>query len=247
MTVVARNRADDGSLVYSAQDESGQWDLYRVLPFGDSIVRLTDDPAVERHPAVDPRDGNGPVVFTRYERSGPDEETVRDGPADLYAIPRVDQYPLVHGDSVVFVRGRGTGDEDGLMELVLLDRSTGREEQLTRNGWNDYIPFLSADGTHLCWQSEEFGHYEGNIQIMDLRTREIRVLVDDPGREGGCFWTPDGQAVVYRAWGRGTPDVRIAPLDRDTTIALTRLDGVDSPFPSFIRVPPFAALAEAGQ
>ncbi|MGK7311846.1 MAG: hypothetical protein ACN0LA_06355 [Candidatus Longimicrobiales bacterium M2_2A_002] len=254
--VVGRNLADDGSLVFPARDEAGQWDLYRIFAQGDSVLRLTNDPEVEMSPAIDPRAGSGPVVYTRYERTGPDEEAIRKGPADLYAVPReggvpvritshpaVDNYPAIRGDSLVFVRWKGVGAEDGLMELFLLDLETGSEERLTRNFWNDYIPRWSPDRRKICWQSEEYGHYEMNIRVMDLQTRKERVLVSDPGRDSGCSWTPDGRAVVYQAYGDGEPDVRLAVLDEDSTRALTRLDSYDYPVRSFIRVPTLSALS----
>lgn len=254
--IVGRNLADDGSLVFPAKDDAGQWDLYRIFARGDSVVRLTHDPAVEVSPAVDPRAGSGPVVYTRYERTGPDWDAIRNGPADLYAVPRtggapvritrhpaVDNYPVVRGDSVAFARWKGIGSEDGLMELFLLDLETGTEERLTRNAWNDYAPRWSPDGRKLCWQSEEYGHYEMNIRVMDLDTREERVLVSDPGRDGACYWTPDSRAVVYRAYGDGDLDVRLAVLEEDSTRALTRLDSFDQPTHSFIWVPTLSALA----
>ena len=254
--VVGRNLVGDGSLVVPATDDAGQWDLYRISALGDSVVRLTNDPEVEMAPAVDPRDEAGPVVYTRYERTGPDEAAIRAGPADLYAVPReggvpvritshpaVDNYPTVRGDSVVFVRWKGVGDEDGLMELFLLDLETGSEERLTRNLWNDYVPHWSPDGRMICWQSEEYGHYEMNIRVMDVEAREERVLVSDPGRDSGCGWTPDGRAVVYRAYGDGDPDVRMAVLEEDSTRALTRLNSSDWPVHTYIWVPSLSALS----
>lgn len=254
---IGRNVSDDGSLVFQARDETGQWDLYRIFARGDSVVRLTNDPAVEMFPAVDDRAGSGPVVYTRYERTGPDVAAVRDGPGDLYAVPRdggapvritthpaVDEYPDVRGDSVVFVRWKGVGDEDGHMELFLLNLATGSEERLTRNLWNDYAPRWSPDGRRICWQSEEYGHYEMNIRVMDLETREERVLVSDPGRDDACGWTPDGRAVVYRAVGDGNPDVRMAVLDEDTTRALTHLNSTDWPVHTYIWVPSLSALSQ---
>ena len=259
-----RNAADDGSLVFAARDDAGQWDLYRIFARGDSVVRLTNDRAVEMFPAIDPGTASGPVVYSRYERTGPDMSTIRDGPADLYAVsreggepvrlttdPASDQYPAVRGDSVVFVRWKGVEDEDGLMELFLLDLKTGAEERLTRNGWNDYVPRWSPDGRKICWQSEEYGHYEMNIRVMDLETREQRVLVSDPGRNSGCNWTPDGRAVVYRAYGDGVPDVRLAVLQEDSTRAVTHLNSADHLVPTFIRVPDPTTLSgsavEAGR
>ena len=254
--IVNRNVSDDGSLVFPAMDETGQWDLYRIFARGDSLVRLTNDPAIERFPAVDPRGGSGPVVYARFERTGPDLDAVLHGPSDLYAVPReggapvritshpaADHYPALWGDSIVFVRWAGVGDEDGLMELFLLDLETGSEERLTRNSWNDYAPHWSLDGRKICWQSEEYGHYEMNIRVMDLETREERVLVSDPGRDDACDWVPDGRAVVYRAVGDGIPDVRMAVLEEDTTRALTHLNSTDWPVHTYIWVPSLSALA----
>lgn len=246
------SRARDGDLVFAARDGSGQWDLFRVLHAGDSIVRLTDDPWVERNPARDPGDPDGPVVYTRYNARGGDEMTMRSRGGDLWAVPArggearrltdhpfMDDHAQVRGDSVIFVRGRGVGEEDGNMDLFLLDVAAGVEERLTDNRWNDLLPAWSPDGRYLCWQSEEDGHYEMNIRVMALEDRRQRVLVDWPGRQANCFWSPDGGAVAFEDRSDGDWDAFLMPLDGGDPTNLTRFAGADDrASPSFLTASP---------
>lgn len=239
-------------MVFAARDASGQWDLFRALQGGDSIIRLTDDPWVERNPVLDPADPDGPVVYTRYAARGGDEATMRARGGDLWVVPArggeparltdhpvMDDHAQVRGDSVVFVRGRGVGEEDGNMDLYLLRISDGVEERLTDNRWNDLMPAWSPDGRHLCWQSEEDGHYEMNIRVMALADRRERVLVDWPGRQANCFWSPDGEAVAFQDRSDGDWDTFLAPLEGEQVWNLTRFAGADDRAgPSFLRASP---------
>jgi len=168
------------------------------------------------------------------------QASLRPGGGDLYAVspeggqprrltrdPLLDDLAQVHGDSVIFVRGRGVGREDGNMELILLRMSDGVEERLTDNRWNDYIPAWSPDGRWICWQSEEDGHYEMNVRVMSLSDRRERILVDWPGRQGQCSWAPDGRAILVDALADGDWDTFRVPLDGSEAVDLTRYPGAD--------------------
>lgn len=238
-----------GNMVVSAQDSTGQWDLWLVRDAGDSFLRLTDDPAVERNPALDPKSDQGVIVFARHEAAAGDERTLRAGGGDLYTLPRgggepvritfdarVDDQPQVHGDSVLFIRGLGEGDTDGDMEVVLLEMLTGTEFHLTTNSWNDLQVRWSPDGKWACWQSEESGHYESDIVLMNVARREVRTIEGIPGQERGCFFTPDSRGVLFTAVGEGDGDVYVAPVEGGgPPTPLTRMRSRDAAVPSFLR------------
>jgi Tol biopolymer transport system component len=110
------------------------------------------------------------------------------------------------------------------MEIVMLDRSTGREELLVSNRWNDYNPSWSPSGSAFCWQSEEFGHYESRVLVMEVTTRRVRVLTGGvPGRNSDCRWTPDGRGVVVRSnRGDGIPRPWLYPSQGGEATPLSR-------------------------
>ncbi|MDT8341868.1 MAG: hypothetical protein RQ751_10180, partial [Longimicrobiales bacterium] len=227
-----------GGLLFTATDSAGLTDVFRLLPGTDSVMRLTHDPWFETGVSVDPGSPDGPVVYARWgvTRMEGDLSAAFAAGSDLYAIPldggkpkrlttdpQVDRTPQVRGAVVVFARGSGEGEEEGLMELYLLDLGTLEEVRLTRNDWNDLEPNLTRDGTRLCWQSEEYGHYEMNLRTMDLATRRERVLVDAPGRDTNCHWTPDGRAVVFTGYRTGDANLYLVPAEGGAELPLTRL------------------------
>ena len=207
---------DPGMLVESIPnvvvfpDGTGSW----------SLVRFSAPSRPERrsiNPATAPSDNEGPWFLMELRDAS--------GNADLFRayvetgqLERLTDSPLdeVHGtlrrDSLLFSRGRTGDDEDGSLDLYLLHRATGVEERLTDNDWNDYEVRWSADGRHICWQSERLGHYQSEIMVMDLRTRREWNLSDEAGRDYGCRFTPDGSNVVYHTLRTGDVELMIEPV-----------------------------------
>jgi Tol biopolymer transport system component/DNA-binding SARP family transcriptional activator len=213
----------EGTAVFSALGPDGNRDIYALDPGATEARRLTTHPAPDWHPAVvADRDE---VVF-RSDRSGDGDLYVvalDGGPAEqLTDHPSREDAVWPRGDSLLFVRGRGSGSEDGLMELVLLDRASGEETLLTDNDWNDYRPAWSPDGGHLCWQSERLGHYESNIVVLDLTSGRRRTLVDTPGRDAGCAWSPDGRGITFVSIGDGDEEIYLQSLEGGAPLNLTR-------------------------
>lgn len=193
-----------GILVFSAEDEEGNRDIYGLETISGELRRLTSAPGTDEWPSVRP--GGDRVLFTSDRSGGGDLYSVGLDGAGLTRLtdhPLKDGVPWVRGDSVLFIRGRGTEAEDGNMELVLLNLTTGAESQLTDNAWNDYEQMWSPDGRYLCWQSERLGHYESDIIVMDLRTGSSWNAIDTPGRESDCRWAPVGNGLLYLHWGEG--------------------------------------------
>lgn len=186
-------------LTFAATDSTGNRDIYVFDAVNQLLRRLTSWEGVDDMPFVDPVRRR--VVFT----------SDRTGDGDLYAVsltgegpperltdhPLMDSRPWVQGDSVLFVRGRGEGREDGNMELMMLDLGNGEETALTHNTWNDLGAAWAPDGRTICWQSEELGHFESEVWTMDLATGHTMNLTDSPGRDSECMWTPRGDAVVF--------------------------------------------------
>jgi Tol biopolymer transport system component len=56
---------------------------------------------------------------------------------------------------------------------------------------------LSPDGTHMVYCSLETGN--GDLYIKDLRTGKTVCVVENPGYDGGPFFSPDGRRICYRS------------------------------------------------
>jgi TolB protein len=219
-----------GLLVFSAVDGEGNRDVYALETTSLKLRRLTTAPEVDEWPTVAP--GTDRVIFTSH----------RSGDGDLYSVSldgtgltRLTRDPLrdgaawVRGDSVLFVRGRGTGAEDGNMELVLMDLSTGNETRLTDNTWNDYEQMWSPSGRFICWQSERLGHYVSDIMVADLAKGRIWNATRTPERESDCRWTPEGDGLLYLSFGAdGGTEVYLRSLKGGAPVNLTRYPGEEA-------------------
>jgi len=160
------------------------------------------------------------VDYFRIEARTGAGERLTDSPVDK-------AWATLRGDSLLFGQGRGGDDEDGSLELVLRHLASGEEERLTDNDWNDYEVQWSPDGRHICWQSEEFGHYQSEIMVMDLRTHRSWNLSRSPGRDFECVFTPDGRAVVYQSLRTGDTDLIIQPVGGGEAVNLSFYPGID--------------------
>jgi hypothetical protein len=227
-----------GVLVFSAEDEEGNRDIYALETGSERLSRLTTSPAVDEWPTLDP-DGDRVIFSSRRSGDGDLYSVKLDGTGltQLTRHPLRDGRPWVWGDSVLFVRGQGMGPEDGNMELVLLDLSSGSETQLTDNDWNDYEQMWSPDGRYICWQSERLGHYESDIMVMDLARGRSWDATEAPGRESDCRWTGTGNGLLYIHFVEGEgSDVFLQSLRGASPVNLTRYPGHESVV-GFFRMP----------
>lgn len=227
-----------GLLLFSAEDTLGNRDVYALEPSTDQLRRLTTSEADDRLPSIDP-DGRT-VVFTSYRTGGGDLYRMNldgTGLERLTNHPLQDSRPQVRGDSVLFVRGWGEEDEDGNMELMLLDLRTGAETPLTENHWNDLDPRWSPDGTHICWLSEKEGHYASDVEVMELATGKRWNLSDSPLRETACRWTPDGRGIFYLAFDSESSEIVLKPFRGGDAFNMTKYRGEEGVI-ALMEIPP---------
>lgn len=156
------------------------------------------------------------------------------GRVEVVSTNPLDQVHQMRGDSVLFARGAQGDDEDGGLEIFLRDLNTGEEVQLTDNDWNDYELDWSPTGRHLCWQSEEFGHYDAEIMVMDLQTRESWNLTQSPGRDHMCRFTPNGRGVIYQSLRTGDTEIFIQGVEGGPAQNVTNFPDHDQ-FTGFFR------------
>lgn len=71
-------------------------------------------------------------------------------------------------------------------------------EQLTRAPGYNAEATVSPDGRKMVFTSTRDGDLE--LYDMDLLTRRIRRLTHQEGYDGGAFYSPDSQWIVYRAF-----------------------------------------------
>ena len=128
---------------------------------------------------------------------------------------------------ILISRGAVGADEDGSLELMVIHPEDGREEVLTRNDWNDYETRLSPDRTHVCWQSEEYGHYESDIRVMRIDDRVVLPQRHEPGRQSGCYFSSDGSFIVYLSVESGDSELVGRSVRGGGPFRITNFPGIE--------------------
>ena len=147
----------------------------------------------------------------------------------LVASPSAEGDGWLRGDTLFFARGRFGDEEDGSLELWMRRITVGEEIRLTDNDWNDYELALSPDGSHLCWQSEQKGHFSADIRAMDISTGKAWDVSSTPMRASGCRWTQDGSALIYTLTDNGETTMILQPIAGGDPIPISPFQGFDRP------------------
>ena len=145
-----------------------------------------------------------------------------------------DQQPIWMPDSkgIIFMSRRRDALGD-LWRIRIDDRSgepKGKPEQLTQHlGW-DQSPAVSPDGVNIAYVSDMHGDL--NIHILNIKTREIRVL--NSKASTAPKWSPDGEWLVFTSFLSGaTGNLMLAHMHPFLTggeaefYPLTRGNGID--------------------
>ena len=88
-----------------------------------------------------------------------------------------------------FLQARRTG---GAKIMIIRRDGTGLKA-LTSGTPNAGFPSFSADAKEVVYRS--WGPNEDGLRIMNLETREVRVLTN--GRDNLPYWSPDGSRIVF--------------------------------------------------
>lgn len=112
-------------------------------------------------------------------------------------------WPVVSpdGSKVAFLGAPTPFKEVCLNKEIWLMRSDGQEPQKLALGGDDFFsqPAWSPDGKHLAYVRGKFGAgmpwVRGQLEVIDLDTRESRVLVATPTLGSSVAWAPDGRLI----------------------------------------------------
>jgi Tol biopolymer transport system component/S1-C subfamily serine protease len=181
------------SPILFTSNRGGSDDIYRLLPDGSGLTRMTYDPAGEGDPSWSP-DGTS-IVFTSN----------RGGDGDLYVMSaagghwRQLTYDRAHdihpvwspdGSRIAFV-----SDRDGDWEIFVIDADGTGLRQITHNGAWDSFPDWSPDGTRLIYTSRRTGNYD--LFLINLTSGADTRLTVSPYSDAHPSWSPTGDEIAY--------------------------------------------------
>ena len=125
---------------------------------------------------------------------------------------------------------RYSWDYDASMDLFVSDAGTGELTRLTDAPGYDAEASYSPDGKLIAFTSVRSAYpldnlsaeqrrlygadpaYFGEIYLMNADGSDVRRLTDTPGYDGGPFFTPDGQRIVWRRFDEEATTADVAPV-----------------------------------
>ncbi|MBZ0295257.1 MAG: hypothetical protein K8L99_22020, partial [Anaerolineae bacterium] len=204
-----------GSIAFVSQRD-GNPEIYLMDIDRGRVRRLTDDPAVDRHPAWSP-DGRTLAFYSN-----------RNGNWDIFVTDAAGRqtYPLVisaardgnlvwspDGEHLAFDSTRSGNLEIYVMDSACVEQRTACfYRQTTHHAAADQYPTWSPDGKHLVFESVRYEQYD--LLMMDEDGENVRRLTDNAYPDWGANWSPDGTQIVY-ASGKGAADWDLYVIDAD--------------------------------
>jgi tricorn protease len=86
----------------------------------------------------------------------------------------------------------------------------GDARRLTSDPANDYDIFWSPDSKRLSFVSDRRGNFD--IYMLDVATREVKPISEDPNDESAPKWSPDGKWIAFLRTG-AQGGLFVAPVD----------------------------------
>ncbi len=130
---------------------------------------------------------------------------------------------------------------NGRSDLWLVDAGSGAQTRLTDDAWDEIEPTWNPDGTAIGFASDrlapvvlrpvrkrgEYGAY--GIFELDLRSGQVRRLLDTGGDDHWPVWSPDGGKLAFVSDRNGTPNIYLYDRRDSTFTQLTDvLGGISS-------------------
>ena len=212
-------------------EDSGQRDLWTVDADGAAPVRVTADADLDWSPTWSP---DGRFLYFSSDRGGSlnlwrvamDERTgqVLSAPRPVTTPSRWSGQAALAADGVTLVYtalDRRTNAERAALDPDRLE-IVGAPEEMTRGTVEYAYLDPSPDGTRLALATS--GRRE-DLWVLETTSRELRRLTDDPAKDRGVSWTPDGRHLSAYSDRGGKYELWWIRGDGSGLEAVTRSDG----------------------
>ena len=193
-------------------------------------VRLTDDAAVDTHPALSP-DGSS-VAFVS-ERTGSKDIFVIGvdgrGLRQVTAGPAADDSPSwsPDGGRLVF---SGTGD-DPAGDLYTVPSGGGTPTRLTTDPGADTQPAWAPTGARIAFTTTRFDP-AGDVVVMAETGGAVTRAVPEPGDSSEPAWSPDGARLAFTT-RQADPLGDVEQVAGGQVSVISALSGVGETEPTF--------------
>ena len=243
MDAVQPDWSPDGRRIvfWSVGSPSGRRDVWSIGADGEGLVRLTDDEPLDYSPRFGPDGGSVWFVSNRTgtynlwrldvdaRTNQPIGEPVpQTMPNDELA--RID----VKADRVVFA-APNHGGQAVRIDLPTRPGEPGTIRPLTRGTLFVQRPVLSPDGTRIAFNTPVGAGFQ-DIYLVDADGSDRRRLTEDPFRDRGVAWHPDGERLIFYTDRSGTYEIWTMRVDGSDARQISDIAERDIDSPWYPRV-----------
>lgn len=188
--------------------ERGRSAIYVHTLANGKLRRLAHEPGINGAPAWSPDGreiaatlsfGRNPDIYVIDVASGARRQLTRHAAIDTEPSWSPD------GRHIAF-----TSDRGGQPQVYVVGTGGGEAKRLTFEGTQNLRPRYSPDGASLALVNARGTSYR--IALLDLATRQLRVLGEGPRDESPSF-APNGTVVIYAAQGQQGVELATVTVD----------------------------------
>jgi TolB protein len=118
--------------------------------------------------------------------------------------------PSIFNSKIVFVSDRNSKNGRMIKEVYLMDFDGRNVSQVTSHGGITMSPAMSADGKYLLYSllpSPDSRKRNNDLYLMNMQTKETKVISDREGINSGAIFLPDGKSIALTLTYGGNADI----------------------------------------
>lgn len=120
-----------------------------------------------------------------------------------------------------------TSNHGGSNDIYSVDPVTLAFEQLTDHPANDERGQVSPNGKWLAFSTDRFENGNQDIALMNMQTREVTRLTQDPGFDLIARWAGNSQTLLIGSNSGGNWDIYSLDIVEQNLVQLTSDEGFD--------------------
>lgn len=116
---------------------------------------------------------------------------------------------------IVFVSDRNSRGSKTVKEIYMMDFDGKNVQQITNHGGIAIGPAMSQDGRWLVYSliSNSGGKRNNNLYLMDVHTKEAKIISQREGMNSGAVFMPGGKSIALTLTVSGNAEIYEMDLD----------------------------------